>query len=58
MADKKQVKVEMVFEKETKSTYRFKAIEDGAPVSTLYMDKTALPGANTASVVEVIVRVS
>ena len=36
------MKVEFVFEKETKNTYRFKAEEDEAAIETLYIKKTAI----------------
>lgn len=36
------MKVEFIFEKETKNTYRFKAVEDEAAIETLYIKKTTI----------------
>lgn len=36
------MKIEFMFEKETKNTYRLKAAEDEAAVETLYIKKSAV----------------
>jgi hypothetical protein len=42
-ATKQATKVTMVFDKETKSTFRFRATDDTAPVTVLYVDKGEFP---------------
>lgn len=35
--------VKMVFEKATKSTFRFKSVDEDAPITTLYIAKSEFP---------------